>query len=86
VRSIFFNVRPDVGQDSQETLLKRLTGLTGVQKAAALRPNSKNAAVRRMYYAQVNDDADIESLREAIASSPEVESADLPAQRGLMNT
>ncbi len=83
MRSIVFNTRPEVGGEERAALLARLGRLPGVHRAAALSPNSKSPATRRMCYAYVNDDADIESVRDQIARLPEVESADLPAERRL---
>jgi hypothetical protein len=83
MRSIFFNVRPHVGHEGQQSLLQRLADLPGVDRAVALSPHAKNPVTRRMYYAYVDDDADIERVRQQIAGQPEVESADLPAERGL---
>jgi hypothetical protein len=84
MRAITFNLRPVVGTAERQELLKSLNRLKGVKQAAALRPGSSNAAVQRMCYAQVTDEADIESLRDEIAARPEVESARLPAQRGML--
>jgi hypothetical protein len=83
MRSIVFNVRSEVGQQEQATLLHHLSRLPGIHRAAALSPHSKNAIARRMCYAYVNDDADIHAVRNQIAELPEIESADLPADRHL---
>jgi hypothetical protein len=84
MRSIVFNVRPEVGPQEQATLLTRLGRLPGIHRAAALSPSSKSPVVRRMCYAYVNDGADVQALRDQIAGLPEVESADLPAERRLI--
>ncbi len=83
MRSIVFNVRPEIGHKEQAALLTRLRRLPGVDRATCLNPNSKSAVIQRMCYAYVKDDADLESLRRQIGSLPEIESADVPAQRGL---
>jgi hypothetical protein len=83
MRSVVFNVRPGVGREEQASLLSRLSRLPGVHRAAALSPNSRSPVVRRMCYAYVNDGADIGAVRDQIAGLPEVESVDLPAERGL---
>jgi hypothetical protein len=84
MRSILFNVRPGVAEEERELLLKHLGQIDGILKVAALRSGAKNAAVQRMYYAQVTDETDIDSLRAQIAALPNVESADLPSERGLV--
>jgi len=83
MRSILFNLRAGVGRDEQESVLTRLERLPGVHRAAALSPNSKNPVIGRMFYAYVNDGADIGAVREQIASLPEVESANVPPERRL---
>ncbi|MGD9647153.1 MAG: hypothetical protein AB7U73_15690 [Pirellulales bacterium] len=84
MRAITFNLRPVVDTEDRQRLFNSLSELKGIKKTAALRPGSSNAAVRRICYAQVSDDADIESLRDAIAARPEVESASVPATRELL--
>lgn len=86
MRSIFFNLRAGVGQHEREALMQRLGRVKGVHKVAGLRPDAKNIAVQRMCYAQVTDDADVNSVKELIVTLPEVESADLPAERGLLGS
>lgn len=83
MRSIVFNVRPEIGREEQASLLTRLDRLPGIHRAAALSPHSNNAVARRMCYAYVNDNADIQAVRDQIAGLPKVESADLPAERRL---
>jgi hypothetical protein len=83
MRSVVFNVRPEVGREERADLLTRLGRLPGVHRAAALSPNSSSPVTRRMCYAYVNDGADIEAVRDQIARQPEVESADVPAERRL---
>jgi hypothetical protein len=84
MRAIVFNVRPEVGTEKQEALLGQIGRLPGIHRAAALSPNAKSPATRRMCYAYVNDGADIEAVRDQISRLSEVESADLPAERHLL--
>jgi hypothetical protein len=84
MRAISFNLRAIVDNQQRQRLFESLERLAGIRQAAALRPGSSNAEVRRMCYARVSDDADIESLRQQIAAQPEVESASLPATRELL--
>jgi hypothetical protein len=83
MRSISFNVRPGVGKEEQAALFHRLSQIPGIHRAAPLSPNSKNPAVRRMGYAYVTDDANIDALCREIAQCPEIESASVPADRYL---
>jgi hypothetical protein len=84
MRSIVFNVRPSISDEERNALLTRVAEFVGVRQAAALRPNAKHDVTRRMCYARVSDEADLEGLKTRIAALPEVESADIPAERGLV--
>ncbi len=84
MQSIVFNVRPDLKEEGQANLLADVGALPGVRKAAALRPNSKNASVRRMYYAEVADGVDVNALVGQITALSGVETASVPAERRLV--
>jgi hypothetical protein len=83
MRSIVFNLRPEVGHEQRQALLRPLDRLPGIHGTAALSPNTKSPVVQRMCYAYVNDDADIGDVRDQIAVLPDVESANLPTERRL---
>lgn len=84
MRTILFNLRPAVGPEEQKALLDRIGGRQGVRKAVPLRIGAKLDAIRRMCYVEIEDDADADALRSSLAALPEVESADVPAARGLL--
>jgi hypothetical protein len=83
MRSIVFNVRPEASGEKQETLLARLGRLPGIARIGCLSPHSKDPILRRMCFAQVADDADVENLLAEVRLQPEVEQASLPAERKL---
>ena len=83
MRSIHFNVKPEVTHAAQEALLHGMNALPGIHRVASLNAQAKDATIRRMCFAEVKEDADIHALLKRIQSMSEVESADMPAQRGL---
>ena len=84
MRSVMFNFRADVSADRQDEVLERVNSWAAVRKASRLKPDAKNALVRCMAYAAVEEDADIEKLVERLSELPEVESASVPAERRLV--
>jgi hypothetical protein len=84
VQSIVFTIRAGLDSDERHLVLERVGTFPGVHRAAALSPHAKNPETQRMCYAYVADGADVESIRREIAAQPEVETAAIPAQRGLV--
>jgi hypothetical protein len=66
----------------QETLAK-LRALPGVAHVAQLSPNSGDENVRRMGYLQPEGDADLSVTLQRIRAIPEIDSADVAAERRL---
>jgi hypothetical protein len=83
MRSIVFSVKPEVTAAAQESLLKGLNMTPGIHRASCLNAKAKDASIRRMCFAEVEEDADVQALLTRIQSMSEVEEAGLPAQRGL---
>ena len=84
MRSIVFSLRPGTAADKQDALLARLHKLPGIVHANSLSPQAKNPDVRRMCFAHVADDADVEQVLAQVRQEPEVEQASLPAERRLI--
>jgi hypothetical protein len=82
--AIFFNVRSDTAPARRRALLEELRQRPGIRSAAALRPDARSESIQRMFYANVEDDADVTALLRDLQQRPEVESADLPAERHLL--
>jgi hypothetical protein len=83
MRSILFNVKPEVTSAGQERLFNRLKAIPGIHRTSCLHAKARDAALRRMCFAEVKEEADIQALLTQIRALPEVEEAGLPAQRGL---
>ena len=83
MRSITFSIRPHVDPAEQTAVLDRVSRVPGVHEAQALSPASKSAAVRRLCYASVADEASLESVLHLVGAVPEVENVEVPAKRSL---
>jgi hypothetical protein len=84
MRSIMFSMRPGIEADKQDALLARLKTLPGIAHASSLSPQAKNPDVRRMCFAHVADDANVDEVLAQVRREPEVEQANLPAERRLI--
>lgn len=84
MRSVMFNFRPDVSPERQDAVLVQIETWDGISKTAHLKPDTKHADVRRMCYAYVDNNTDVEVLRERLSALPEIESAFIPAERRLL--
>ncbi len=85
MRSIVFNLRPETDSEKQGEVLSRLSRLPGVARVGSLSPHSRDPELRRMCFAYVTDDADLEGLLAQVRRQPEVQQASLPAERRLMS-
>jgi hypothetical protein len=84
--TIMITLRPGVAEPQRDPLIQRLAKTAGISRIHAFDARSKSAAVRRIYYAEVADGADVESVRQQLAAAPEVEAAEVPAARRLPTT
>jgi hypothetical protein len=83
MRSIVFQFRPETTPEKQDAALTTIRGLPAVRSAAPLAAGARNADIRLMGYAYVEDAADIQEIVRSISELPEVESASVPAARRL---
>ena len=83
MRSVTFSLSPTLDAAEAENALDRLARLDGIASARRLRPGSKSSTVRRMGFAYVDDDADIEKLVKDLLGWPELQGVGIPAERGL---
>jgi hypothetical protein len=83
LRSIVFNVRSGLDTAGRDQLLRHLESWPEIDRAAPLRPGAKSDSVSRMFFAYVSDGADVHRVVQQIEARPEVESASVPAQRGV---
>jgi hypothetical protein len=84
MQSIMFIVKPEALAGSCKSLLKDLKSWSGVEDAAPLKPGAKNPAIAKMFYLYLNDDANVDDIVGKLRDLPEVESAEVPAERRLI--
>jgi hypothetical protein len=82
--AIFFNVREGTAPARREALLEALRQRPEVNSAAALRPGARSASIQRMFFANLEEHADVTAILRELEQHPEVESASLPAERHLL--
>lgn len=80
---IMFTVRADLKEEEREHLLHVIEAIPGVTRAAPIKRDSKNEALRRMHFARLDGEAALADCLSAIRDLPEVEQASAPARRGL---
>jgi hypothetical protein len=79
-----FTFRPNVSREQQDAILDQLDGWAEIHKTARLKPDTKYPEILRMCYAHLEDSADIESTAQKMEDLPEIEAAEIPADRQLI--
>ena len=82
--TLFFNVRSGVAPARWQALLEELRQRPGISSAAPLRPDARSESIQRMFYAKLEDDADVTAILRHLEQRPEVESTNLPAERHVV--
>jgi len=83
MRSITFTFRSEVSPDRAPAALAGVSDIPGIARAGLVDANSKNAAVRRVGFALLKEDADAQAVLTAVRALPDVETAAVPPQRRL---
>jgi len=79
-----FSFRPEVTAEQQASVLDQIKRWNSVIKARPLKPGAKHPNIRRLSYAYITDDADVTATVERLSNLPEIESAEVPAKRYLV--
>jgi len=77
-------MRPGTAPARRHALLEELRKRPEITSAAPLRPGAKSDVVQRMFYAKIDDDADVGGVLRELNRLPEIESASLPAERHIL--
>jgi hypothetical protein len=83
MKVVSFSFKPDVPHQRRGKIIGQIGKWKSVRKAVPLLPGAKHPEVSRMYYAYVDDDADVSELTSRLEEVPEIESASVPAERHL---
>jgi hypothetical protein len=84
MKSVVFTFREHVAEESQDRMRLRILALAGVRNVGRISPDAKNPALRRMWFAEVADQKAASDLVALLRQHEDIESADLPAERGLI--
>jgi tricorn protease-like protein len=84
MNNVVFTFREQVSEQSQDRMRDRILKLPGVNNVGRISPDAKKPALRRMWFAEVADQAAASNLFTQLRQSEDIESADLPAERGSM--
>ena len=57
MKSVMFTYGEDATEESQDQIRNQILGLPGVRNVGRISPNATKPALRRMWYAEVMDDA-----------------------------
>jgi hypothetical protein len=83
LKNVVFTFREGTQEEQRDKVLQRIRALPGVSKADRLKPDATKPVLRRLGYASVADAASADQLVDALRKTKEIESAELPAERGL---
>lgn len=84
MRSVMFNFRSSVLPEQQETILATIDRWRSVRKVGHLKPEAKHPLLRRMCFAYVEDNANIEAFIERLGKIPAIETVSIPPMRHLV--
>ena len=82
---VTFVFRSDVPPEQQEVILTQINQWKSIQKATHLKPDTKHSELRRMCHAYLVDNEEQFNVMKRLADIPEIESADIPQKRSLIN-
>lgn len=85
MRSIPITFHPDVPPERQKAVLEEVNNWNSIEAAGQLMPDAENDEIRRMAYAYVSDDAEIEAVSKQLEAVPEIEAAAPPPERRLIS-
>jgi len=83
MRVVSFSFKPEVPPQRKAKVVSRIGKWKAIHKAVPLLPGASRPDISKMYYAYIDDEADIGVLRDRLKEVPEIESASVPAERHL---
>ncbi len=81
--NVLFVFRENASEEEQDRVVREISSTPGVLTAGRISPTATKPAVRRLWYAEVADDSVAQKLVTMLGSNDAIQSAELPAQRGL---
>jgi hypothetical protein len=84
MKSIMFTFGENSTEAGQDRLQAEIATLPGVRNVGRISPEAKKPSLRRMWYAEVDDEAVAHNLVARLRSHGDIQSAEMPAERGLV--
>jgi len=84
MKSVMFTFDEKASEDDQEQMRREILELPGVHDVGRISPEAQKAALRRMWYAQVADEATADDLVTRLRQHRDIRTADLPPARKLV--
>ncbi|MBV9636080.1 MAG: hypothetical protein JO163_14155 [Methylobacteriaceae bacterium] len=83
MKSIMFSFGDSATEASQDQARAEILGMPGVRNVGRISPEANKPALRRMWYAEVDDES-ADAIVRRLRSKSEIQSADFPALRRLV--
>ena len=83
MKSVMFTFDEHASEENQDQFGHQIQELPGVHNVGRLSPDATKPALRRMWYAEVADETAASNLVTRLRQHDDIQSADLPAERGL---
>jgi hypothetical protein len=84
MKSVVFTFQERASEENQDRLRAQILVLPGVRNVGRIKPDATKPSLRRMWYAEVADDAAATDLVTRLRGYDDVQSASVPAARGLL--
>jgi hypothetical protein len=81
MNELMFNFKSTVPMADQQALLTRIKRWEGIKMVGQLKPDAKRASTRRICYAYLDDQVDIQVMKTRLAALTEIESVEIPPAR-----
>jgi hypothetical protein len=84
MKSVVFSFHEHASEQSQDRMRDLVLELPGVHNVGRISPDATKPGLRRLWYAEVADQAAASDLVNRLRAHDDIQSADLPADRGLV--
>jgi hypothetical protein len=83
MKTVVFAFDEHASEENQGRMRHQILELDGVHSVGRISPDATKPALRRLWYAEVADQKAASDLVSRLRQHDDIESADLPAERGL---
>jgi hypothetical protein len=83
MKTVVFAFDEHASEENQDRMRHQILTLGGVHSVGRISPDATKPALRRLWYAEVSDEVAAFNLVTRLRQHDDIQSADLPAERGL---